>query len=696
MTADPPLTASAAPDEVLLQAFVTHGDREAMGSVLLRHYQSAWSVARSHGLSQGDAEDAVQSAFVAALGSAQRFAGGSTVRTWLLGHVVNACRNLARAHRRRRAREGIMPTALPSTPELERPPEELAALRVALAGLPPHYRVPIELRFAHGLEPAEIARTLGAAPGTVRSLLSRGLERLRQALGRDGIGADVLGAAIALAPQQPPGGAAGAAVAAWVRGGAVPASPFTAPALGGIAQAALAGAMLAMLGIAVAVSWRFHQVTAAVVASDAPPAPLANHASPPGAAALERPLSVRFRRDDLGEALTRIAQATGLSWACPDPLLHLGSLDFSVGGVRVREGLDRIAREIGVRWELRDGAIVCWADVPDSTLDTLLARAGAGEALERCQAIAEVGALGDPRIYPVLFRGAQDGDPDVVEWSLRALRRHLGTLRFAAGVDALAAELTRRLRLLPDPINRGCAAADLDGDPHLRLIRLLAAMRSPAVSMALRAALEVRSQRQAAWAGLSAIRDPDAERSSLAAYAARLARPPGAPIYYYARWIFLSRRCCRIPTWSRARRSRAAINRCKDLALAASTAWPDERLLEPLQGLLARARAVRERYRIVKAIARIGTPAAFAAIRGAAIGGGAGLLAYYLAVWGDPATRTTMRQQLADPDPTKRRVALESLGIDRGDESLAPLGDLIASADPAIVTLARRAAPPGL
>nr|MBA2437814.1 sigma-70 family RNA polymerase sigma factor [Acidimicrobiia bacterium] len=49
----------------------------------------------------------------------------------------------------------------------------------ALAMLNPRQRAAIVLRYYHDLPEAEIARLLSCRPGTVKSLLSRGIERLK-------------------------------------------------------------------------------------------------------------------------------------------------------------------------------------------------------------------------------------------------------------------------------------------------------------------------------------------------------------------------------------------------------------------------------------------------------------------------------------------------------------------------------------
>ena len=51
-----------------------------------------------------------------------------------------------------------------------------------LAPLPPRQRAALTLRYVHDLPDDAIARALGCRPATVRSLLSRGREALRETL----------------------------------------------------------------------------------------------------------------------------------------------------------------------------------------------------------------------------------------------------------------------------------------------------------------------------------------------------------------------------------------------------------------------------------------------------------------------------------------------------------------------------------
>jgi RNA polymerase sigma factor (sigma-70 family) len=94
-------------------------------------------------------------------------------RAYLRRSVVNACHSHHRGLRRFR-RLDLRPGE----------PAELGAreLSDALAALPHRQRAALVLRFYAGLPDADIAEALGCRPGTVASLIHRGLAALREVI----------------------------------------------------------------------------------------------------------------------------------------------------------------------------------------------------------------------------------------------------------------------------------------------------------------------------------------------------------------------------------------------------------------------------------------------------------------------------------------------------------------------------------
>ena len=122
--------------------------------------------------SQEQAEEIVQDAFAQLFERWERVdRPGAYLRTC----VVNGCR---RTHRRRghdRRAAAVVGQPLPAGLGADH-------LADALAALPARRRAAVVLRYYEDLSEAEIAEALGVRPGTVKSLLHRGLAQLRQAV----------------------------------------------------------------------------------------------------------------------------------------------------------------------------------------------------------------------------------------------------------------------------------------------------------------------------------------------------------------------------------------------------------------------------------------------------------------------------------------------------------------------------------
>lgn len=171
------------------------------GGVMLR-------LARSQVESRALAEEVVQEAWLTVLRSLDRFEGRSSLRTWILGIVINHARSRARAERR----------AIPLAPEMElsveptrflpadhprwphhwaiepaawrTPEEDLLAQETrqviidAIEVLPPVQREVLVLRDLEGLSAREVCNVLELTDTNQRVLLHRGRSRVRAALER--------------------------------------------------------------------------------------------------------------------------------------------------------------------------------------------------------------------------------------------------------------------------------------------------------------------------------------------------------------------------------------------------------------------------------------------------------------------------------------------------------------------------------
>lgn len=162
------------------------GDLDAYDEIVHRYQGIAHRVAYLITRDPGEAEDAVQEAFVKAHRALGRFRKGASFRPWLLTIVGNEARNRVRSAGRRAglvlragmAGEGLAGAA-PSAEALALREEQRRVLLVALERLGEDDRLVISYRYLLDMSEADMAAALGVARGTVKSRLSRAMARLR-------------------------------------------------------------------------------------------------------------------------------------------------------------------------------------------------------------------------------------------------------------------------------------------------------------------------------------------------------------------------------------------------------------------------------------------------------------------------------------------------------------------------------------
>jgi RNA polymerase sigma-70 factor (ECF subfamily) len=165
------------------------GDAPAYEELVRRHAQIAFRTAYLISGSAADAEEAAQDGFVKAHDALGRFRPGAPFRPWLLQIVANEARNRRRSSGRRAAlalraaQESPSESAAPAPERALLAAEQRSTLLEALESLEERDRLVIACRYLLDLSEAETAAALGCRPGTVKSRLSRALDRLRAAEG---------------------------------------------------------------------------------------------------------------------------------------------------------------------------------------------------------------------------------------------------------------------------------------------------------------------------------------------------------------------------------------------------------------------------------------------------------------------------------------------------------------------------------
>jgi RNA polymerase sigma factor (sigma-70 family) len=171
-----------------LVARAKRGDTEAYEELVRMHQGIAFRTAYLVTQSAPEAEEAAQEAFVKAYRALGRFRAGAPFRPWLLRIVTNEARNRRRSEGRRealtlRAAGASSGDAAPSPEAALLSAERREGLLEAVNRLQEKDRLAIACRYFLDLSEAETAAALGWRRGTVKSRLSRALERLRAELG---------------------------------------------------------------------------------------------------------------------------------------------------------------------------------------------------------------------------------------------------------------------------------------------------------------------------------------------------------------------------------------------------------------------------------------------------------------------------------------------------------------------------------
>jgi RNA polymerase sigma factor (sigma-70 family) len=175
-------------DEQALVERACKGDMQAYAALIELHQAIAFRTAYLITRNDADATDAIQEAFIRAHAALGRFRRGAPFRPWLLRIVANEAKDRRAAGARYsrlslRAAGEHPPRGDESSPELivvaRSEQEEVLA---ALDELSERDRQVIAFRFFLELSEEEMAIALGVPRGTVKSRLSRALDRLRNAM----------------------------------------------------------------------------------------------------------------------------------------------------------------------------------------------------------------------------------------------------------------------------------------------------------------------------------------------------------------------------------------------------------------------------------------------------------------------------------------------------------------------------------
>ncbi len=191
MTQDDPIRSvpdtgdGAEPEDAALLRAYAGGDLSAARALTARLAPRALVQAGRMLGDRAEAEDVVQEAMLRLWKLAPDWRSGEArVSTWLYRVVANLCTDRLRARRRQAPMEAAdaVPDGRETAAEALQRRARLAALRDALADLPPRQAQAVALRHLEGLGNDEIGRIMDIGPRAVESLTARGKRALAAAL----------------------------------------------------------------------------------------------------------------------------------------------------------------------------------------------------------------------------------------------------------------------------------------------------------------------------------------------------------------------------------------------------------------------------------------------------------------------------------------------------------------------------------
>ena len=175
-------------DRIIRQ--VSPGDPQVCETLMGVYYDFVYNLAVSFLCDGDDAEDIAQETFIRAALHIDSYQAGTGIKSWLAKITLNLCRD---RYRRRRFRlrlvevlKGMTPRTPFAHPTLEDSlilDEGRTRLKQAIDDLDDKHRLPVLLRYYHGLSVLEIAHALDLSEGTVHSRLHYAHLKLRAGLG---------------------------------------------------------------------------------------------------------------------------------------------------------------------------------------------------------------------------------------------------------------------------------------------------------------------------------------------------------------------------------------------------------------------------------------------------------------------------------------------------------------------------------
>jgi len=173
-------------DDIRLMLGFQEGNLSDFETLMARHQKSVLNLAYRFLGDRSAAEDAAQEVFLHIYRTAGTYRPTASFITWLYQIVRNTCYSELR---RRRRRAGLLSQVdPPGDPPAPRDCDHLeqaelrAAVQAAIASLPENQRVAVLLRRYENLSYGQIAQAMGTTESSVKALLHRARETLKEKL----------------------------------------------------------------------------------------------------------------------------------------------------------------------------------------------------------------------------------------------------------------------------------------------------------------------------------------------------------------------------------------------------------------------------------------------------------------------------------------------------------------------------------
>lgn len=162
------------------------GEQTAYASLMRRHREAVFRLARLHAGDESEALDLTQEAFIAAFAALRRFDPDRPFRTWILRIALNKCRDWGRRRKVRRLLtftrpidEAFMVADPEPNPEAAlQSAAAIAHIQRAIQGLSANLKEPLILCAIEGMSQDEAAVLLGVSRKTIETRIYRARQKL--------------------------------------------------------------------------------------------------------------------------------------------------------------------------------------------------------------------------------------------------------------------------------------------------------------------------------------------------------------------------------------------------------------------------------------------------------------------------------------------------------------------------------------